>query len=193
VSRGHRLQACHANGGPLHERWRPPVAAAHAAIEAPGAEWQAVAWIKRREGRQLDGRVRLQGDRDFLKQLELALQYGFPFMVASVDEWLDPVLDPLLEKAVSVQVPPDSHPIKHGQSTCTCISGWHRQNLTAMEKKGRFIYAQIGKIKIQRIALALRVHGQSHLQSAMTRMCRTRPIPCCKTPSTSHATVQLTA
>ena len=36
--------------------------------------------------------------------MELALQYGFPFLVAGLDEWVDPVLDPLLEKAVSVQV-----------------------------------------------------------------------------------------
>ena len=58
---------------------------------------QAVAWIKSREGRQLDGRIRMQTDRDFLKQ------YGFPFLVANLDEWLDPILDPLLEKAVTLQ------------------------------------------------------------------------------------------
>lgn len=37
-------------------------------------------------------------DADFLKQLELAIQYGFPFLFENLDEYIDPVIDPVLEK-----------------------------------------------------------------------------------------------
>jgi dynein heavy chain, axonemal len=33
-----------------------------------------------------------------LKQLELAIQYGFPFLFENLDEYIDPVIDPVLEK-----------------------------------------------------------------------------------------------
>lgn len=37
---------------------------------------------------------------DFLKHLELAIQFGNPFLFENVDEELDPLLDPVLEKSV---------------------------------------------------------------------------------------------
>ena len=46
----------------------------------------------------LEGRIRTFNDSDFLKQMELAIQYGFPFMFENVDEYIDPVIDPILEK-----------------------------------------------------------------------------------------------
>ncbi len=101
-------------------------------------QMQAVNWIKSREGKQLEGKVRGGGwvqwaaipdgravgarggvdhngartrasatppaqvktfnDTDFLKQLELAIQYGFPFLFENLDEYIDPVIDPVLEK-----------------------------------------------------------------------------------------------
>lgn len=39
-------------------------------------------------------------DPDFLKQLELAIKYGFPFLFQDVDEYIDPVIDSVLEKNV---------------------------------------------------------------------------------------------
>lgn len=42
--------------------------------------------------------VKTFNDSDFLKQLELAIQYGFPFMFENLDEYIDPVIDPVLEK-----------------------------------------------------------------------------------------------
>lgn len=41
-------------------------------------------------------------DPDFLKQLEQAIKYGTPFLVHSVDEYIDPVIDNVLEKNVKV-------------------------------------------------------------------------------------------
>lgn len=61
-------------------------------------QMQAVNWIKRREGKMLDGKVKTFNDSDFLKQLELAIQYGFPFLFENLDEYIDPVIDPVLEK-----------------------------------------------------------------------------------------------
>ena len=46
----------------------------------------------------MDGKIKSFGDGDFLKQLELAIQYGLPFLFENVEEHLDPVIDPVLEK-----------------------------------------------------------------------------------------------
>ena len=39
-------------------------------------------------------------DADFIKQLELAIKYGFPFLFQDVDEYIDPVIDNVLEKNI---------------------------------------------------------------------------------------------
>lgn len=39
-------------------------------------------------------------DPDFLKGLELAIKYGFPFLFQDVDEYIDPVIDNVLERNV---------------------------------------------------------------------------------------------
>lgn len=41
-------------------------------------------------------------DPDFLKQLELAIKYGNPFLLHGVDEYIDPVIDNVLEKNIKV-------------------------------------------------------------------------------------------
>eukprot|EP00899_Mesostigma_viride_P018540 jgi/Mesvir1/26688/Mv20468-RA.1 len=61
-------------------------------------QMQAVNWIKKKEGKNLEGRVKTFHDPDFLKQLEMAIQYGFAFLFENVDEYIDPVIDPVLEK-----------------------------------------------------------------------------------------------
>lgn len=39
-------------------------------------------------------------DPDFLRQLEMAIKYGFPFLFQDVDEYIDPVIDNVLLKNV---------------------------------------------------------------------------------------------
>ena len=78
---------------------------------------QAVYWIKKREGKQLEGRVKTFNDSDFLKHLEMAIQYGFPFLFENLDEYIDPVIDPVLEKSFIIQV------CKHARlMSCICIA-----------------------------------------------------------------------
>lgn len=62
-------------------------------------QMQAVTWIKRKCGKELEGRVKTFHDSDFLKQLELAIQYGFPFLFENLDEYIDPVIDTVLERS----------------------------------------------------------------------------------------------
>mmetsp|Transcript_25191 Transcript_25191/g.84661 ORF Transcript_25191/g.84661 Transcript_25191/m.84661 type:complete len:4540 (+) Transcript_25191:178-13797(+) len=58
---------------------------------------QAVGWIKSMYGKdQL--KVKTLSEADFMKHLELAIQFGSPFLFENVDEDLDPMLDPVLEK-----------------------------------------------------------------------------------------------
>ena len=61
-------------------------------------QMQALKWIKSREGEQLEGKIKRQTDVDFLKQLELAIEYGLPFLIENVGEYIDPVLDPVLKR-----------------------------------------------------------------------------------------------
>ncbi|KAH6585240.1 hypothetical protein BASA61_006968 [Batrachochytrium salamandrivorans] len=60
---------------------------------------QALGWIKRREaGNNL--KISSFNDPDFLKHLEMAITYGLPFLFEDVDEYIDPVIDNLLEKNI---------------------------------------------------------------------------------------------
>ncbi|KAJ3336288.1 Dynein heavy chain 10, axonemal, partial [Gonapodya sp. JEL0774] len=62
---------------------------------------QAVNWIKKREANE-NLKVSTFNDPDFLKQLEMAITYGFPFLLEDVDEYIDPVIDNVLEKNIKV-------------------------------------------------------------------------------------------
>ena len=60
---------------------------------------QALKWILEREKKN-NIKVCTFNDPDFLKQLELAIKYGFPFLFRDVDEYIDPVIDNVLEKNI---------------------------------------------------------------------------------------------
>ncbi|TPX78384.1 hypothetical protein CcCBS67573_g00352 [Chytriomyces confervae] len=62
---------------------------------------QAITWIKKRESAN-NLKVSSFSDPDFLKHLEMAITYGFPFLFEDVDEYIDPVIDNLLEKNIKV-------------------------------------------------------------------------------------------
>ncbi|GMI47335.1 hypothetical protein TrCOL_g3071 [Triparma columacea] len=63
---------------------------------------QAVTWIKNTYADQ-QLKVKTLGESDFMKHLELAIQFGNPFLFENVDEELDPMLDPVLEKNVIIE------------------------------------------------------------------------------------------
>ncbi|KAI9188096.1 hypothetical protein H9P43_002487 [Blastocladiella emersonii ATCC 22665] len=62
---------------------------------------QAVSWIKRREASN-GLKVSTFNEADFLKQLEMAITYGFPFLFEDVDEYIDPVIDNVLDRNIKV-------------------------------------------------------------------------------------------
>ena len=49
---------------------------------------------------RFDCQVVTFNDPDFLKQLEMSVKYGFPCLFQDVDEYIDPVIDNVLEKNV---------------------------------------------------------------------------------------------
>ncbi|TWW60421.1 Dynein heavy chain 10, axonemal [Takifugu flavidus] len=59
---------------------------------------QALNWIKKKEEKNL--KISSFNDPDFLKQLEMAIKFGVPFLFQDVDEYIDPVIDSVLEKNV---------------------------------------------------------------------------------------------
>ena len=60
---------------------------------------QAVKWIKEKEANN-SLKITTFNEPDFLKQLELAIQYGFPILFEGIDETIDPVINVVLEKNV---------------------------------------------------------------------------------------------
>ena len=60
---------------------------------------QALNWIILKEEKN-NLKVCTFNDPEFLKQLELAIKYGFPFLFKDVDEYIDPVIDNVLERNV---------------------------------------------------------------------------------------------
>jgi dynein heavy chain len=59
-------------------------------------QMQAVNWLKRKEEKA--GLIIKTLNDEYIKHLELALQYGKPMLFENLDEELDPMLDPVLEK-----------------------------------------------------------------------------------------------
>lgn len=57
---------------------------------------QALNWIKKREQRK-NLKILTFNDSDFIKQVEMAIKYGFPVLFQDVD-FIDPVLDNVLAK-----------------------------------------------------------------------------------------------
>ena len=62
-------------------------------------QMQASKWIKERESRQKKLSVHTFNDADFAKRLELSIQFGTPFLFEGVEEEIDPLIDPVLDKA----------------------------------------------------------------------------------------------
>eukprot|EP01065_Artemidia_motanka_P041378 TRINITY_DN5358_c0_g3_i1.p1 TRINITY_DN5358_c0_g3~~TRINITY_DN5358_c0_g3_i1.p1 ORF type:complete len:4876 (+),score=1837.91 TRINITY_DN5358_c0_g3_i1:119-14629(+) len=59
---------------------------------------QAVNWIKRMYEKSSKFDVASFSEPNFVKRLESAIQYGQPFLFENVDEFIDPIIDPVLEK-----------------------------------------------------------------------------------------------
>uniref|UniRef100_A0A1A8GI94 Dynein, axonemal, heavy chain 10 n=1 Tax=Nothobranchius korthausae TaxID=1143690 RepID=A0A1A8GI94_9TELE len=60
---------------------------------------QAFSWIKKKEESN-NLKISSFNDPDFLRQLEMAIKYGNPILFQDVDEYIDPVIDGVLEKNV---------------------------------------------------------------------------------------------
>lgn len=60
---------------------------------------QAINWIRKKEEPN-NLKISNFNEPDFLKQLEMAIKYGFPFLFKDVDEYIDPVIDNILEKNI---------------------------------------------------------------------------------------------
>lgn len=58
---------------------------------------QALSWIKKKEALN-NLKVLSFADSDFLKQLEMAVKYGTPVLFQDVDDYIDPVIDNVLER-----------------------------------------------------------------------------------------------
>uniref|UniRef100_A0A3B4BKR2 Uncharacterized protein n=1 Tax=Periophthalmus magnuspinnatus TaxID=409849 RepID=A0A3B4BKR2_9GOBI len=62
---------------------------------------QALNWIKKKEeNNNLKVLISSFNDPDFLKHLEMAIKFGYPFLFQDVDHYIDPVIDNVLEKNV---------------------------------------------------------------------------------------------
>ncbi|KAJ2948630.1 hypothetical protein O0L34_g7885 [Tuta absoluta] len=63
---------------------------------------QALNWIKKKEAKN-NLKVLSFNDTHFLRQLEMAIKYGLPVLFQDVNEYIDPVVDNVLEKNIKVE------------------------------------------------------------------------------------------
>ncbi|XP_017781324.1 PREDICTED: dynein heavy chain 10, axonemal [Nicrophorus vespilloides] len=62
---------------------------------------QALNWIRKRE-EKTNMKVLSFNDSDFLRHLDMAIKYGLPVLFQDVDDYVDPVIDNILEKNIKV-------------------------------------------------------------------------------------------
>ncbi|XP_030371764.1 dynein heavy chain 10, axonemal [Scaptodrosophila lebanonensis] len=62
---------------------------------------QALQWIRKKEFRN-NLKVLSFSDSDFLKQLEMSIMYGIPVIFEDVDDYIDPVIDDIMQKNIRV-------------------------------------------------------------------------------------------
>ena len=73
-------------------------------------------------------------DHDFLKQLELAIKYGFPILFKDVDEYIDPVIDNVLDKNIKGKMP-------WNEFILSCIPpAWFRIKSTESRNPAQFTF-----------------------------------------------------
>nr|XP_034835442.1 dynein heavy chain 10, axonemal [Maniola hyperantus] len=63
---------------------------------------QALNWIKKKEAKN-NLKVLSFNDPQFLRHLEMAIKYGMPVLFQDVNEYIDPVVDNVLEKNIKVE------------------------------------------------------------------------------------------
>ncbi|XP_045502201.1 dynein axonemal heavy chain 10 [Colias croceus] len=63
---------------------------------------QALTWIKKKEAKN-NLKVLSFNDPQFLRHLEMAIKYGMPVLFQDVNEYIDPVVDNVLEKNIKVE------------------------------------------------------------------------------------------
>jgi dynein heavy chain len=66
-------------------------------------QMQAVGWIKTKETKNNNLKILSFNQGDFMKQLEMAVEYGSSVLFEGIDEELDPMIDPVIEKNIVVQ------------------------------------------------------------------------------------------
>mmetsp|Transcript_20375 Transcript_20375/g.27562 ORF Transcript_20375/g.27562 Transcript_20375/m.27562 type:complete len:149 (+) Transcript_20375:1474-1920(+) len=65
-------------------------------------QMQAVSWIKAKEAKN-SMKLLTFNQADYMKQLEMALRFGNPVLFENISTEIDPLLDPVLEKALVTQ------------------------------------------------------------------------------------------
>ena len=66
-------------------------------------QMQAVVWIKNKESKNNQLKILSFNQSDFMKQLEMAVEYGQSVLFEGIDEEIDPMIDPVIEKNIVVQ------------------------------------------------------------------------------------------
>jgi dynein heavy chain len=61
--------------------------------------WQAVQWIRKKEANQ-NLKIVTFSDTDFLKHLEMAINCGYPILFEDVDDFIDPVIENVLDSDI---------------------------------------------------------------------------------------------